>query len=83
MILSDTDHLSVLLDRRNAQRSQLRERLESVREPLAIPIVSVEEQLRGWLAQIHRAGGVPRQVVPYARLAKVVEFLADWQCTVA
>jgi tRNA(fMet)-specific endonuclease VapC len=79
MILLDTDHLSVLLDRRNAQRSQLVERLESVRDSLAIPIVSVEEHLRAWLAQIHRARGVHHQVVPYARLAKVVEFLADWR----
>ena len=79
MILLDTDHLSVLLDRRNAQRSQLVERLESVRDSLAIPIVSVEEHLRGWLAQIHRARGVHQQVVPYARLAKLVEFLADWR----
>lgn len=77
MILLDTDHLSVLLDRRNAQRSRLVERLESARDPLAIPIVSVEEHLRGWLAQVHRARGVHQQVVPYARLAKVVEFLAD------
>jgi len=55
------------------------ERLESVGDVLAVPVVSVEEQLRAWLAQIRRARGVYQQIVPYTRLAKVVHFLADWR----
>lgn len=79
MILLDTDHLSVLLDPRVPQRSQVVERLASVDDVLAVPIVSVEEQLRAWLAQVRRARGAHQQIVPYARLAKVVRFLADWR----
>jgi tRNA(fMet)-specific endonuclease VapC len=55
------------------------ERLESVGDVLAVPVVSVEEQLRAWLAQVRRARGVHQQIAPYTRLAKVIHFLADWR----
>ena len=52
MILLDTDHLSVLTDRRAAGNAALVRRLERAEEPLAIPIVAVEEQCKGWLARL-------------------------------
>jgi predicted nucleic acid-binding protein len=55
MILIDTDHLSVLTEPRHALRAALMNKLASAAEPVGIPIVVVEEQLRGWLAQIRRA----------------------------
>jgi tRNA(fMet)-specific endonuclease VapC len=79
MILIDTDHLSVITDRRHAQHERLKRRLDAVEEPLAISVVSVEEQLRGWLAQIHRLRGVHRQIVPYGHLVRLLEFLCQWQ----
>ena len=78
MILLDTDHLSVLLDERDARQPPLRVRLRAAGDLLAIPIVSIEEQLRGWLAKIHRVNDAHRQIVPYLRLKRVFTFLREW-----
>ncbi len=73
MILVDSDHLSVLLDLRERRRSVLVSRLAAT-NGASIPIVAVEEQLRGWLAQIRRVNDVHKQVLPYAHFATAVEF---------
>lgn len=78
MILLDTDHLSVLTDRRAAANAILVRRLESANEPLAIPIVAVEEQCKGWLAKISRTRAIHDQIDPYRRLAELFDFLAEW-----
>jgi hypothetical protein len=54
MILLDTDHFSVLTDSRHSLHDSLMTRLAASDGNLAIPIVSVEEQLRAWLAQVRR-----------------------------
>ena len=42
-------------------------------------IVSAEEQLRGWLGQIHRLGDdVVNQVTVYDRLRGRLEFYSNW-----
>src|SRR5262245_48608056 len=78
MILLDTDHLSVLTDRRAAGNAALIRRLELAGEPLALPIVAVEEQCRGWLARLSRARDIQQQITPYARLAELFDFLSEW-----
>jgi tRNA(fMet)-specific endonuclease VapC len=78
MILSDSDHLSVLLDERDVRCLSLDERLEKAQDVVALPIVCVEEQLRGWLAMIHRIHDRYRQVAPYLRLKKTFTLLRDW-----
>ena len=79
MILVDTDHLSVLIDRRHSLRSKLQARLNAAGDSIATSIVSVEEQLRGWLAQIHRVRDPHQQMIPYIRLFKLIDFLHDRQ----
>jgi tRNA(fMet)-specific endonuclease VapC len=80
MILLDTDHLSVLVDRRHSRHAKLQERIrDSVDQDLAIPIVSAEEQPRGWLGQIHRLHDFSKQVPAYNRLARLIDFLSHWQ----
>ena len=80
MILLDTDHLSVLIDRRHFRHARLQERIrDSIDQDLAIPIVSAEEQLRGWLAQIHRLRDFSKQVPAYDRLVRLIDFLSRWQ----
>jgi hypothetical protein len=44
MILLDTDHPSVLADRRATGNPALVRRLEAAQEPLGIPVVAAEEQ---------------------------------------
>jgi tRNA(fMet)-specific endonuclease VapC len=78
MILLDTDHLSVLVDRRAAGHSVLVRRLERAGEPLAIPIVAVEEQCKGWLARLGRTRAIHQQIIPYERFAELVDFLGEW-----
>src|SRR5438874_4449141 len=78
MILLDTDHLSMLTDRRAAGNAALVRRLELAGEPLAIPIVAVEEQCKGWLAKLGRTRDIHQQITPYGRLAELFDFLAEW-----
>ncbi len=52
MILVDTDHLSVLTELRDVRRGRLLDRIDGADDTVLLPVVSVEEQLRGWLAQV-------------------------------
>lgn len=79
MILLDTDHLTVLTDRRAAGNAALVRRLELADEPLAIPIVAAEEQCRGWLARLSRTRDIQQQITPYQRLAELFDFLSAWE----
>lgn len=76
MILLDSDHLSVMLEERDARGQRLLVRLHEVIDELAIPVVGVEEHLRSWLGQVRRTTDVHRQIVPYLRLTKIVQYLA-------
>lgn len=78
MILLDTDRLSVLTDRRATGNAALVQRLELANEALAIPIVAVEEQCKGWLAKIARTRDIHDQVTPYRRLSELFDYLAEW-----
>jgi len=78
VLVLDTDHLAEF-DDASAAGARLNERLLASGEELAATIVSVEEQLRGWLAQIHRLHADPYAQIPaYARLQRRLEFYADW-----
>ena len=78
MLVLDTDHLSHF-DEATAAGGRLRERLLfSDEEPVAT-IISAEEQLRGWLAQIHKTHADPIAAISlYARLQRRLEFYARW-----
>ena len=78
MILMDTDHFSVLTDSRDSRHGKLVARLADVTEAVLIPVIAVEEQLRGWLAQIHRTRESRHLIYPYERLVRLIEALADW-----
>jgi predicted nucleic acid-binding protein len=77
MFVLDTDHL-VELDRGSKKGSLLKAKLESVDDDITTTIISAEEQLRGWLAQIHRQRDLHRQVETYGRLLRRLEFFAAW-----
>ena len=79
MILVDSDHLSVLIDRRDARHPPFATRLAAAPDDVSIPVVVAEEHLRGWLAQIHRLRDPEKLVDPYERLVQLLSFLAEWE----
>src|SRR5262245_5520574 len=79
MILLDSDHLTVLGYADDPRCAALTQRLERAGDPsIATTIISYEEQMRGWTAEIRRQRDVHRQVVYYARLGKMVDFFQRW-----
>jgi tRNA(fMet)-specific endonuclease VapC len=79
MILLDSDHLSILIDERDRRHASLVGRLRGADEAMAIPIVVIEEHLRGWLARLHRTTEARRLVPFYERLERFSRFLSDWE----
>ncbi|HMC66671.1 MAG TPA: type II toxin-antitoxin system VapC family toxin [Gemmataceae bacterium] len=79
MVLLDTDHVSVLRFEQSPRADALRERLQAAAEPLATTVVTVEEQMRGWLAEIGRCRRVSDQVTVYGRLLEFVRFISKWE----
>jgi tRNA(fMet)-specific endonuclease VapC len=45
---------------------------------MAVSIATVEEQVRGWLAEISRHRDPHRQISPYAKLQRQIDLFADW-----
>jgi len=79
MILLDTDHLSVLMYREHALYSALAQRLISSHDRTFVTsAVSLEEQLRAWLALINRQRAVSSQVEPYTKLVGLIQFYHGW-----
>jgi tRNA(fMet)-specific endonuclease VapC len=79
MIVLDTDHLTVLRYSDHPRCASLVTRLDSAKEPVATTVISWEEQLRGWLAEIGRSRDFSDQVQAYERLQKLVAFVQDWE----
>jgi tRNA(fMet)-specific endonuclease VapC len=77
LLVLDTDHFSEL-ERNIAPGQRLALRLKASRMEKALTVVTVEEEVRGWLAQIGRQRDVHCQVAPYAKLQRQVEAFADW-----
>ena len=78
MVLLDTDHVSVLRFEQSPRADALRKRLQAAAEPLATTVVTVEEKMRGWLAEIHRLADPHRQIPAYQQLHERIEFFARW-----
>ena len=80
MIVLDTDHISLLQHPTSADAQVLSRRLanEWSRE-VVTTIVSVEEQMKSWLAVIGRYRDVARQTTYYARLLDFVRFFQKWE----
>src|SRR5712691_2460319 len=69
MILLDTDHLSLLQARNAPVAFVLQTRLEAFPpDEVVTTVITMEEQMRGWLALIHRATDAQRQVAYFERL---------------
>jgi tRNA(fMet)-specific endonuclease VapC len=78
MILLDSDHLTVFSYRDHPRAESLKNRLHAAGEPVALTVVSVEEQMRGWLAEINKPRDIFQQISAYDRLIKMVQFFQEW-----
>src|SRR5258708_13160262 len=71
LLVLDTDHFSDW-ERDSAAGKRFRVRLEASRPEMAVSIVTVEEEVRGWLAAIGRHRDPPPQITPYAKLHRQI-----------
>lgn len=80
MIILDTDHLTVLRYPEHSQYETLSAKMHrSADMTFATTAISLEEQMRGWLAAIRRARRVHNQILYYTRLVGMVRFMNKWQ----
>jgi tRNA(fMet)-specific endonuclease VapC len=80
VILLDTDHVNVLKYPEHPRFASLTAQLNtSDDQDIATTVITVEEQMRGWLAWIHQADDVHRQVPAYQELLRLLAFFARWQ----
>ncbi len=80
MILLDTDHLTVLRHRTHSLHAGFVSRLQVAGEPfIAATVISLEEQMRGWLAEIARRRKIEELVPIYTRLTELVDFYQQWE----
>jgi len=79
MIVFDSDHLSILQHPESPQYERLTAAMDqSADTDFATTAISLEEQMRGWLAAINRARNVHGQLLYYARLTGLVDFYSRW-----
>jgi tRNA(fMet)-specific endonuclease VapC len=80
MILLDTDHLTVLSYPEGADAAVLTRRMQGASgDAFATTIVSVEEQMRGWLAAIAKTRDPHAQIPLYQRLGSLFDFWDAWR----
>jgi tRNA(fMet)-specific endonuclease VapC len=80
VILLDTDHINVLKYPDRPQFVTLTSQLNAAADQdIATTIITVEEQMRGWLAWINRSDNVHRQVPAYHELLRLFDFFSRWQ----
>ena len=73
MIVLDTDHASELFFGSAAGR-RLEERITKQEDEVVLNAITVEEQLRGWLAAIRRRTKPEEQFQAYDQLVRQTEF---------
>lgn len=80
MIILDTDHASALQADGGAARIHLTRRMQaSLDQNFVLSAVSFEEQVRGWLAEIHGEIDFYKQTGGYEKLIGIVRFYNLWQ----
>ena len=77
MLVLDTNHLTGL-GYASAASVDLLQRLNESGDDVVTTVISLEEQMRGWLAAINRTKDVHHQVQAYDRLRARTEFLGNW-----
>ena len=79
MILLDTDHVNALKYPEYPRFASLTTQLNmSADQDIATTVITLEEQMRGWLAWMNRAQDVRRQVPAYQELLRLCDFFTRW-----
>lgn len=78
MILLDSDHLTILHYREHPGCGALENRLLATGEQIGITVISIEEQMRGWLAEITKRHDVFQQISAYDRLITMMHFFRQF-----
>jgi tRNA(fMet)-specific endonuclease VapC len=79
VIILDTDHINILQNERSKDHVMLVNRMvASSDQTFATTAITVEEQMRGWLALIRRTNDAKRQVSAYERLNGVIDYFSRW-----
>ena len=65
MIILDTDHVTILQFPQNPHCEELANRLDAANDEIVLTVITVEEQMRGWLAKINQAKYPEEQIHPY------------------
>ncbi len=69
--LMDSDHIS-LIDRAGPEGRRIIARIAALPpDSVAVSLISYEEQMRGWMAEIARMQSVDRQLAAYSRLDRM------------
>jgi tRNA(fMet)-specific endonuclease VapC len=79
VIILDTDHVNVLQTPGQAGATLTANMEGSLDRDFATSVVTIEEQMRGWLALIHRYHDVHKQLSAYDRLVKLFAFFSRWK----
>ncbi len=79
MIILDTDHLSLLQYPGSPEGQRVERRLAaSPDRDIRTTVITVEEQLRGWLAVIARYRDPRQQMAYYDKLIAFIRFFSTW-----
>ena len=79
MIILDTDHIVTLKYTKADDFRRLAERMaDSDDQDFVTTCITLEEQKRGWLAQINRVKHVAKQVPAYIELTGLIDFFSCW-----
>ena len=79
MIVLDTDHVNVLKYPEHPRFARLTTHLNtSADQDIATTVITLEEQMRGWLGWMNRAQDVRRQVPAYQELLRLCDFFTRW-----
>jgi tRNA(fMet)-specific endonuclease VapC len=79
VIILDTDHFTILQIGKGATYDALTARIDISREnDFATTVITLEEHMRGWLAEIRRAHDIADEIHPYDQLINLVRFFEVW-----
>jgi tRNA(fMet)-specific endonuclease VapC len=79
MIILDTDHMSLLQYPSSREGERVERRLaDSADRDIRTTVITVEEQMRGWLAVIARYRDPRQQMACYDKLIAFIRFFSTW-----